>query len=114
MSDEVRSLLETTENRPPDREIEKYRQLACAVILQFMEDFEEAYARKLQGFYMNEDHHLTLEWVNTEWAQFWCEVAGLDIEKLRKWVEKKNRSLKRLTRLWLCLRPSCLSLRRKG
>jgi len=81
-----------------DREMQGYRRLACAVILQWVEDFLRALEeekkkreRKERGekiYEIHKDKRESLQslykWPWTEYAEFWCDVAGHDVKKLQR------------------------------
>ena len=69
-------------------EEEGYRRLAEAVIMQWMEDFEDAYRRFLRGGRLRDEDWVTLRWLDMWECRFWCEVAGVDIYWLRVWAER--------------------------
>jgi len=72
--------------------------LACAVILQWMEDFKEAYYKKMKGFVLKEEEEDTLKWLDTEFADFWCEIAEIDKYWLRKWKERIEQDIQKRIR----------------
>lgn len=83
-----------------EREMLAYRQLACAVILQWIEDYflalrneiEKRIEKNKNGNIKNskKEKRESLEslekWPWTSDAEFWCEVAGHDVKKLQNFA----------------------------
>ena len=66
--------------------LEPEEKLAKAVVMQWMDDYVKVLKKK-KSYWKKEDY-LTYNWLDTEWAEFWCEVAEINIECLRDWAEK--------------------------
>lgn len=88
-----------------EREMNNYRRLGCAVVLQWLEDYynalkEEKEKRqgilqknKLNNKNKREDLNTLYRWPWTEWAKFWCEVAGLNLKKIQDLAMEMKNSL---------------------
>ena len=73
-------------------EWEGFKKLACAVILQWMEDYEELILQKRKTEKeMLPEEKITYNWLETEWCDFRCSIAGIDKYHLKRWKEKVDK-----------------------
>lgn len=86
------------------------KQLACAVILQWMEDYINLF-KKPRRRWTKEDK-ITFNWLKTEDAEDWCYLAGINVFHLKKWKEKVDSQKDKIKRLNIS-RRDLYSLQRK-